>query len=160
MGRAGRAAVGLWSRRGAAGLRPCRGLPPAGPLAAKHRRDALRTRSTAEMRATRSGCYTPTTTLALPSSAGGDKGATTPDPSCFLPSSGKAFQVLDVDAGHRGAAIRLDHRRTIRTPSGAPRSWHRPPHGELLLGLGELAFSNLRRFIDPLEQDGSAGSLD
>ena len=78
---------------------------------------------------------TPTTTLALPSSPAPTK-ATTPEPSCFLPSSASGFRSfgatpLTVAAEEADAGDRLAHRRRRLARAAAQR--------ELLARLGELA---------------------
>ena len=116
--------------------RPCRRAP----------RTLLRTRSTAENRAVRSG-VTPTTMLALPSSLVATR-ATTPEPSCFLPSSARLFRsLMSMPATARAISFTSP---TMRTPS-APSRLGAAAHGELLLRLRQLAFEPAA-FIHRLEQ--------
>ena len=112
--------------------RPCRPAPRR-PCAPDRR---------AEKRAVRSG-VTPTTMLALPSSLVATS-ATTPDPSCFLPSSARLLRSL-ISMPVTARAISLTS-PTTRTPSAASRLGA-AAHRELLLGVGQFALE-LAAFVE------------
>ena len=128
---------------GAASLRHV-GLAAAA-LAPKHRRCFAHQVNGRDTRY-QIGCYTDHN-AGLAVLTGGDERHDA-GPKLFLALVGKAFQVLDVDAGNR-ARHQLDiadHSHAVGALAPGTAT-----HGELLLGLGELALQ-LAPFIDHLSK--------
>ena len=82
---------------------------------------------------------TPTTTPALPSSVTPTM-ATTPEPTCFLPSSARLFRsLMSMPETARASSLMSP---TLRTPS-LPPACGAAAHGELLPRVGQIALELL-----------------
>src|SRR5262249_29978437 len=126
--------------------------PPLPPSAS----EATRTRLTALKREVRSG-VTPTTTPALPSSVTPTM-ATTPDPSCFLPSSARLLRsFISMPSTARAINFTLP---TSRTPEAAvPFAAPPPPMASFLRASDSSRSSFLRSSISAEIRTGTSSGV-